>query len=433
MKLRTVTGNRYPVKCACSAACGQEIPAGADVKVVIDLDTSRPRLSYLPAHSPDAGKWRGNGSNGSSVSSVPSNGGNSHSTGFTPASALPAASPAPPAPPAPPKTPAPPPLALSALAGASDPAPSASAGVDWATSQLTFNAGPYESAKAGYAAYALPGETGEQLRARVHRVVLEDLEHQVRGIRELHEHLGDTAIRTSSPARAAGAPSGASAASSSPPLATARAPADTLAAAGGGRSLEGGERSSVPSPGNPAPPRSAGPSASPAVPRDPPSATQAEGLGHGSLGRTRHAEPAESEEGASSGYRTCPSGSSPRDGPTSEGASATLPRLSPQAVGVGGSGRSAAPARADPAVADLVARVNLELTDTSVRRKRAKEAAARKMCELRGLRSLRECTSSDGAALQALLVTMSAIDDWDLRSALGVPPPQLDDHLVLPA
>ncbi len=53
-------------------------------------------------------------------------------------------------------------------------------------------------------------------------------------------------------------------------------------------------------------------------------------------------------------------------------------------------------------VADLVARVSLELTDTSVRRKRAKEAATRKMCELRGLQSLCECTFSDATSLEAL-------------------------------
>ena len=268
MRLRTVTGNRYETRCQCGS-CSAVIPPSDTIKVVIDLDLPAGKRTYLFAHSPDAGKWKGNGS---TAQPTPANGGNGHAAGFTPASALPPqpqAQPRPPESPAPPKVPSgpsPAPLALLGSAGVGDPSPSASAGVDWATSQLTFNAGPYESAKAGYAAYALPGESGEQLRARVHRVVLEDLEHQVRGIRELHERLGDTAFRTLSPARAAGAPSGgASAASSSPPLATARAPADTLAAAGGGRSLEGGERSSVPSPGNRAPPRSAVPPATPAV------------------------------------------------------------------------------------------------------------------------------------------------------------------------
>ena len=50
-------------------------------------------------------------------------------------------------------------------------------------------------------------------------MVIEDLERSVRAMRELHERLGDSRIRTLSPARSAGAlPAGASAtAPSSPP------------------------------------------------------------------------------------------------------------------------------------------------------------------------------------------------------------------------
>ncbi|MDE1882197.1 MAG: hypothetical protein KGI89_16810 [Euryarchaeota archaeon] len=96
MKLRTVTGNRYPVKCACAANCGTTIPAGEAVRVVIDMDTYRPRRSYIPEHSPDAGKWKGNGS---AANPAPSNGGNGHAAGFTPASALPVPPPKAPEPP----------------------------------------------------------------------------------------------------------------------------------------------------------------------------------------------------------------------------------------------------------------------------------------------------------------------------------------------
>ncbi|MDG7006112.1 MAG: hypothetical protein JRM86_04185 [Nitrososphaerota archaeon] len=107
-------------------------------------------------------------------------------------------------------------LALLGAAGASEPSPSASAGAAWATSQLTFNAGPYESVKSGFADYGRPGETEAQLRARVNAVVLSDVEFHVRAIRDLHTKLGDATSRTLSAPRP-GAPSGAPAASS-PPL-----------------------------------------------------------------------------------------------------------------------------------------------------------------------------------------------------------------------
>lgn len=348
MKLRAVTGNRYPVKCACAANCGAEIPAGADVKVIIDLDTSRPRLSYLPDHSPDAPArpwWPSEvtSSRGTGAFLEPDAGsyeprsewataGAKPLPGFAPANQLGQAEPKPPITPAPPKAPGSSPLALLGSVGASDPTPSPNSGVAWATSSLTFNAGAYESARAGFADYCQPGETPEQLRSRVNRVVLEDLERSVRAMRELHERLGDTAPRTPSPARAAGAPSPCS-----PPSAMATTPAVSASSQGGGRG-----------------PRPA-----------------------------------------------CPHG---------------------PGVGAG-----------DPAVADLVARISLELGDTSVRRKRAKESAVRKLCELRGLASLRQATSADQAALQALIAMMESINDWDLHAAPGVPAPQLDERLVLPA
>jgi hypothetical protein len=96
---------------------------------------------------------------------------------------------------------------------------------------LTFNAGSFESARAGLADYAQPGESCEQLRARINRLVLEDLERSVRAMRELHERLGDTAIRTSSPGPRAGAPSGAPATPPSSPSSPAPLPSEGASSA----------------------------------------------------------------------------------------------------------------------------------------------------------------------------------------------------------
>ncbi len=203
MRLRTLTGQRWPARCA--DGCGTVIPPGPDVRVVGDFD-AHPRKTWIPAHSPDAGTWKGNGA---SSQPSPPDGGNLQATGFTPASALPASTPArPPEGPSPPK--APPPAAPSvplALLGSAvghadeEEVPSPQAGRAWSSGGLTVNAGKFESVRTGYADYALPGETAEQLRERVNRVVLADLEAQVRAMRELHERLGDVPSR-----KAAGAP-----------------------------------------------------------------------------------------------------------------------------------------------------------------------------------------------------------------------------------
>ncbi len=68
------------------------------------------------------------------------------------------------------------------------------AGRAWATSQLTFNAGQFESVLFGYADYARDGENEAQLRSRVHEVVLAEVEQQVRAVRALHERLGDRGV-----------------------------------------------------------------------------------------------------------------------------------------------------------------------------------------------------------------------------------------------
>lgn len=190
MRLRTITGTRWPATCA--DGCGTRIPPGPEVKVVVDFD-SRPRKTWIPEHSPDAGTWKKDPPKEEARASS--------QEGFQPASALRAPAEAPPRAPEPPaqsKAPSPAPLALLGSAGASDATPNPAAGVPWATASLTFNAGSFESARAGLADYAQPGETCEQLRARVNRLVLEDLERSVRAMRELHERLGDMAPRKAS-------------------------------------------------------------------------------------------------------------------------------------------------------------------------------------------------------------------------------------------
>ncbi len=68
---------------------------------------------------------------------------------------------------------------------------SAEAGRPWAPGQLVFNAGQFESVRSGFADYARHGETAAQLRARVNRVLLEDLEQKVLALRALHAKLRD--------------------------------------------------------------------------------------------------------------------------------------------------------------------------------------------------------------------------------------------------
>ena len=67
------------------------------------------------------------------------------------------------------------------------------AGRPWASGQLVFNAGQFESARSGFADYARDGETAAQLRSRVNRITLEDLEAKVLALRALHARLEATA------------------------------------------------------------------------------------------------------------------------------------------------------------------------------------------------------------------------------------------------
>ncbi len=181
-------GTRFPTKCACG--CSQRIPPDPDLKVVVDFETSRPRLTYLPTHSPDYGSRPTGGPQGST--------GVENLGPFELASVFVARAEA--RAPTLPSTPRPPTPAKPTpeLAHASaDTTASPQSGRAWATSQLTFNAGQFESVRFGYADYARDGENEAQLRSRVHEVVLAEVEQQVRAVRALHERLGDRGIGTS--------------------------------------------------------------------------------------------------------------------------------------------------------------------------------------------------------------------------------------------
>ncbi|MGA8664224.1 MAG: hypothetical protein WB809_04045 [Thermoplasmata archaeon] len=174
-----MTGNRFPRKCACG--CDQPIPRDMEIRYVVDFGAPRPYPAYLREHSPDFGTYRGGRGQTRrlELDRVP---------GFTPASELIARRDEE--------------IAARAESRAGDPAhteadanTSASAtpeaGRPWASGQLVFNAGSFESARSAFADYAKDGETHAQLRARVNRVILEDLEQKVLALRALHAKLRD--------------------------------------------------------------------------------------------------------------------------------------------------------------------------------------------------------------------------------------------------
>jgi len=175
-RLRTVTGNRFPPKCACG--CGFQIPRDPEVRYVVDFGSAKPYPAYLREHSPDYGTYRGGKPRAhEDARSLP---------GFTPASELPL-----PRPPSPTKPPAAPRPTIEVAHEEAEAAPSPEAGRGWAFSQLVFNPGSFESVRAGFASYAREGETERDLRARVHSTVLSDVEQQVMALRALHAKLRD--------------------------------------------------------------------------------------------------------------------------------------------------------------------------------------------------------------------------------------------------
>ncbi len=173
-RLRTVTGNPFPRKCACG--CGGQIPRDPKLRYVVDFSGPKPFKTYLREHSPDFGSYRG--------ARVQARAAGPELSGFVRASELPrgpsAAEP------------------TSEIEIVTDPAHSEAdasaspeAGRPWASGQLVFNAGQFESARSGFADYAKDGESPAQLRARVNRIILDDLEQKVLALRALHEKLRD--------------------------------------------------------------------------------------------------------------------------------------------------------------------------------------------------------------------------------------------------
>jgi hypothetical protein len=170
-RLRTVTGSRWPRKCACG--CGLNIPRDPEVRYVVDFGTAKPYPAYLREHSPDYGTYSGKPRAHEGTSAVPD---------FRPASELIREPPKPPVAPRP---------TTEVAHEDVDATASPEAGRAWASGQLVFNAGQFESARSGFTDYARDGESAKELRARVDRTILEDLEAKVLALRQLHAKLRD--------------------------------------------------------------------------------------------------------------------------------------------------------------------------------------------------------------------------------------------------
>jgi hypothetical protein len=170
-RLRTDTGNRFPRKCSCG--CVQQIPRDPEVRYVVDFGAARPYPAYLREHSPDYGSYRSTSVSRDAPAPLP---------GFVAASEL---LPRPQIDAA--ENEASPPLDAAHSEAEASPSPQASR--PWASGQLVFNAGSFESARSGFADYAKHGESAEQLPARVNRIILEDLEQKVLALRAHHAKL----------------------------------------------------------------------------------------------------------------------------------------------------------------------------------------------------------------------------------------------------
>jgi len=144
---------------------------------VVDFGTAKPYPAYLREHSPDYGTYHGKPRAREAARSLP---------GFVPASELPL-----PRPPSPTKPPAAPRPVIEVAHEEAEASASPEAGRAWASGQLVFNAGSFESARSGFADYARSGETAKELRARVNRTILENLEEKVMALRALHAKLRD--------------------------------------------------------------------------------------------------------------------------------------------------------------------------------------------------------------------------------------------------
>ena len=188
MRLRTLTGQRWPAKCA--DGCGATIPPGADVKVVVDLE-ARPRKAWLPEHSPDAGTWnRGRG--GAGPSGDPENPpAQTSRPGYPRPQQVPPRSPStsPSAPPPEPARPSPS-VSVEVEETQGDPVPGPMLGKPWAGGQLSLRESAQGFVRVTFSSHAQEGEEDRELRARVNAALLQDLEVQVLGLRSLRARLG---------------------------------------------------------------------------------------------------------------------------------------------------------------------------------------------------------------------------------------------------
>ena len=189
MRLRTLTGLRFPAKCA--DGCGARIEPGPDVKVVVDFE-SKPRKTWLPEHSPDAGTWnRGRG--GAGPSGDPDNPPPQTSRpGYPkPRQVL---SPAPPSPPSPSPPPAGDPttphVSVEVEETQGDAPSGPTLGKPWAGGQLSLRESSQGFVRVTFSSHAQEGEEDRELRARVNAALLQDLEAQVLGLRSLRTRLG---------------------------------------------------------------------------------------------------------------------------------------------------------------------------------------------------------------------------------------------------
>jgi hypothetical protein len=165
-RLRTVTGNRFPRKCACG--CERAIPRDPEIRYVVDFGASRPYPAYLREHSPDYGTYEAGKSRKTEERFDPVPGFKTGAEILEDSTAI---------------------RAREAAHEDVETSPSPESGRPWASGQLVFNAGQFESARSDFADYAKDGETGTQLRTRVNRVILEDLEQKVLALRALHAKL----------------------------------------------------------------------------------------------------------------------------------------------------------------------------------------------------------------------------------------------------
>jgi len=167
-RLRTVTGNRFPRKCACG--CERTIPRDPEIRYVVDFGGQRPYPAYLREHSPDYGTYQGGRARKMEERYDPVPGFKTGAEILHESTAI---------------------REREAAHEDVESSPSPESGRPWASGQLVFNAGQFESARSGFADYAKDGETGAQLRTRVNRILLEDLEQKVLALRALHAKLRD--------------------------------------------------------------------------------------------------------------------------------------------------------------------------------------------------------------------------------------------------